>query len=217
VNWEETTLPTRTEPGYGERALPATELITSLGGEARPLCVWFYSLEDERENRTLETSIFNNESVALSLRMYRTVKIDVESIKDGKLREEYGQTPLFVVIDPLKVELSRIAGKRAVSVSRFKGFVAKSWASLFEMRQRDFLKQMTKILDRLDRVSGQLTVLRAKKARLARKPNPAKARALAKEEEKLNQEQAQIEADEEEIKKRCVLKKKYREQDEPEK
>jgi hypothetical protein len=157
--------------------------------------------------------VFTSEPVALALRMFRCVKVDVESIQDSKLRDQYGSTPMFVIVDPKKNEVATLAGKRAVSASRFKGFVAGGWGKLFEMRQRDFVKQMTKILDRLDRVSGKMTVLKAKKARLESRPNAGKARALAKEEAELNEEQAQIEKDELEIKKRCKLKEEFLEDD----
>jgi hypothetical protein len=209
VTWEEVRLPTTTEPGYGEKVLPATELIESLGGDPKPLVVWFYSLEDEKENRTLETSVYTNEPIALSLRKYRTVKIDVESIADGKLRREYRETPGFLVIDPHKEVLAELKGKSAVSVSRFKGFVAQSWSALFEMRQRDFLKGMTKILDELDKISGKKTILQAKKARLAKRPNPGKARALAKEEAELAAAEAAVQQKEEDLKNRCKLKDRY--------
>ena len=141
--------------------------------------------------------------------MFRTVKIDVEGIDDSKLRHEYGETPGFLVVDPHKNELLHIRGRRAVSVSRFKGFVGKCWGKLFEMRQRDFLKGMKKILDRLDKVSGKKTVLQAKKARLEGRPNARKAREIAQEEQELAEEEASIQRDEEEIKKRCKLRDEY--------
>jgi hypothetical protein len=179
------------------------------GGAPRPVVVYFYSLEDERENRTLDTTVFCDEGVALSLRMFRCVKIDVETIDDRALRKQYRETPGFLIVDPHAQVMDRIAGKSAVSVSRMKGFVGKSWNKLFTMRQRDYLKGMKKVLDELDKLSGKKTVLNAKKARLASRPNPSKARALQKEEEELAKWEARIQKDEEDIKKKCTLKKEW--------
>ena len=209
MNWEEKKLPTRTEPGYGEKELPPAELISTLGGEVKPLVVWFYSLDDERRNRTLETSVFCEEGIALSLKMFRTVKINVESIGDSRIKKKYGDTPGFFFYDPKKELLASIIGGRAVSVSKFKGVVERAWAPLFETRRRDFIKAMKKILDRLDKVSGNKTVLQAQKTRLAQKPNARKARQIRQEEAELAAEEAKIKADEDEIMKRCKLRKKY--------
>ena len=101
------------------------------------------------------------------------------------------------------------SGKAATSRSRFKGFVAKAWTKLFVMPQKSYIKQMSRILDRLDRIAGQETVIRTKRARLARRPNAAKEAALDKEEAKLEEQKAKVEEDEENIKKLCKLRPKY--------
>jgi hypothetical protein len=208
VEWQETSLPTRTEPGYGERQLPPSELAIS-GGE-KALIVWFFSLEDEKANKNLETGIFADEPTALAMRMFKCVKINIDSVTDADLRGKYGNTPTFVSMDPKGEEIALVSAKSATSRSRFKSFLTKSWTYLFEMSQKDFTKPMGKILDRLDKVSGKKTVLNAKKQRLAKRPNPAKQRALAREEAELNEIETEITRDEEAIKKSCLLKEKFR-------
>jgi hypothetical protein len=168
--------------------------------------VWFYNLEDEKENKTLETTVFCDEGVALSLRMFRTVKIDVESITDADLKKKYGDTPGFVIVDPHAQVMSQATGRSALSASRFRSFVGDAWDKLFTMRQKDYLKEMKGILDELDKLSGKKTVLEAQKARLAARPNPAKAKELQKDAEELAKWEAQIQKDENDIKGRCTLK-----------
>ena len=212
INWMEAQLPITTEPGYGEKQLPVTELVKleSLGGGAPgAMIVWFFSLEDEKANRNLESGLFKDEPTALSLKMFKRVKINVETITDDGLLKEYGKTPGFVILDPKGGVLGQLTGKKASSRGSFKSLLAKSWGKLFTMKQRDYLKQMTKILNRLDSIDGKLTVIKAKEARLAAKPNAGKSRALAKDKAVLEAEKAKIEGDEAEIKKNCSLKEEY--------
>lgn len=192
--------------------MPVENLVKNerlTGGDPEPFVVWFYSREQEKDNRTLETGTFADEGVALLMQRFKRVKIDVDTIKEAALAKEYGETPGFVVIDPNGEVMATLAGKAAMSRSRFKGFLGHCWDRIFTMSQKEYTKLMGKILDRLDRVSGSLTVLQAKKARLAKRPNPGKARQLEKEEAALKEEEAKIVADEDEIKKACGLRDKY--------
>jgi hypothetical protein len=173
------------------------------------MIVWFFSLEDDKANRNLESGLFKDEPVALSLKMFKRVKIDVETISDDRLLKQYGKTPGFVILDPQGGILGQLAGKKASSRGTFKSLLSKSWGKLYTMKQRDYLKQMTKILNRLDSIDGKLTVIKAKEARLQAKPNPGKARALAKDKAVLETEKADIEADEAAVKKNCALKPAY--------
>ena len=143
------------------------------------------------------------------MQVFRRIKIDVSSISDAPLRKKYGRTPNFVIIAPNADIVGSIVGKSATSRSRFKGGLSKAWATLFKTTSKAYLKSMTGILNRLDSVSGKKTVLNAKKARLAKKPNAKKLAALEREAAKLDEVEREIEADEEEIKKRCVLKAKW--------
>ena len=180
------------------------------GGDPAAMIVWFYSLENEKENRNLETGIFADEPTALAMKIFTRIKIDIETVSDPELRRKYGRTPCFVSIDPNGDELEMVKGKSATSRSRFKSFLVKTWTCLYEMKQKAFVKQMTKILDRLDKVSGKKTVLNAKKARLAKRPNAAKQRALAKEEAALTEAETSIQRDEAAVKRSCKLKMSFR-------
>ncbi len=173
------------------------------------MIIWFFSLENDKANKNLESGIFADEPTALAMRKFKRVKIDVETITDPKLRRKYGDTPCFISMDPLGNEIAMVAGKSATSRSRFKTFLGKTWKTLFDTAQKAFVKQMTGILNRLDKVSGKMTVLKAKETRLAKKPNASKARALAKEKAVLTAQETKIKSDEEEIKKSCKLKKEF--------
>ena len=211
MSWEQTTLPTTSEPGYGERALPAAELVKF---DPRPTVVWFFDIEDDAANRSCETTVFQNERLALSLKRFRLVKIDVESITDAKMRREYARnTPAFHVIDPAGKTLASLAGKNATSLSRFNGMIKTSWGKLFSQSQGKFVKQMTKILDRLDRVTAQRTVLNAKKQRLEQRGQRGKLAKLAREEEELAEAEEKIEQDERKLIESCRLKKIYLDKD----
>ena len=207
MRWEPSTLPSTSEPGYGERALPATEFVKF---DARPTVVWFFSPEDETENQTCEATVFQNEKLGLALKRFRTVKVDVETINDAKLRRQYSNTPAFHVIDPKGRTIARIEGKQATSLSRFSGMMKTAWTKLFAMNQRTFVKSMTKILNRLDVVSSQTTVLAAKRQRLQGKNNRAKLAAIAREEAELAEVKAEIEKDESQVIENCLLKSAYR-------
>jgi hypothetical protein len=210
VQWEQKRLPTTTEPGYGERVLPANELVKQ-DVSARPTIVWFYSVEDDRANQVCEGTIFQNEQIGLSLKRFRCVRIDVDEISDSKLRTQYDNTPSFVVYDPKGETVAKLEGRSATSTSRFSGMVRQAWGKLFTMKQKDFVKSMTKILDRMDRVSSQQQVLTAKKQRAEKKGNRAKLAAIAREEAELNAVLAEVQDDETAILERCQLRAEYRE------
>ena len=212
MQWEQTTLPTASEPGYGERVLPATEFAKQ-DGEGRPTLVWFYSLDDERENRTCEGTVLQNEQVGLALKKFRCVKIDVESIDDARLRKEYSRTPAFLIIDPKGETIGKIEGKSATSLSRFNGMVRSAWGRLFTVAQKPYVKDMTKILDRLDRVSSQKIVLAAKKQRAEAKGQRSKMAAIAREEQSLKDAETEIQKDEREILAKCDLRDTYKQKD----
>ena len=208
MRWEQTTLPTTAEPGYGERELSAEKFVLE---NPQPTLVWFFSLDNERENQSCESTVFQNEQVGLALKRFRCVKIDVESIQDARLRERYGRsTPAFHVIDPAGKTVSKLEGKSATSLSRFNGMLKGTWGRMFTVSQRAFVKDMTKILDRLDRVTAQRTVLNSKKQRLEEKGNRAKLAALARDEAELAEQQTEIEQDEQQIIERCELRKEFR-------
>jgi hypothetical protein len=211
VQWEQTTLPTRTEPGYGERALPAEDLVKF---DSRPTLVWFFDLEDEDLNRKCESTVFSNEKLGLALKRFRCVKIDVQSIAEDRLRREYAsQTPAFRIIDPAGETLAVMQGPRATSLSRFRGMVSSAWRKMFTMSQDNFVRKMTDILNRLDRVNSQKTVLDSQKKRYQERGNRRKLAEVERDAEELAAEQKKIEQDEEAIKEACSLRDSYLKKD----
>ena len=85
----------------------------------------------------------------------------------------------------------------------------KTWNKSFDTKLRTYAKGITKILDRLDRLTGKQTILGQQRARLAQKPNPRKAAALKKEETVLKQEEAKILEDEQTILAKVALRPQY--------
>jgi small-conductance mechanosensitive channel len=84
-----------------------------------------------------------------------------------------------------------------------------TWNKSFDTKLRTYAKGMTKILDRLDRLTGKQTILEQQRARLAESPNPRKEASLKKEADELAQEEKQILEDEQELLAKVTLQSEY--------
>jgi hypothetical protein len=178
-----------------------------------PLLVWFVSRDDDRGTILLEKSIFWSEPMALALRKFRCVRIDIESVTNADLRKAYGATPCFVVIDPHGNEIGKISGEATRKRSGMERLIADAWSRLFEMPLNDFRKKMRGNLDRRDKIVAITEVTRIRLARLACKPDLIKLKTLQARAAALKEEQAEIARDEDEILACCALKKEYRSSD----
>jgi hypothetical protein len=197
VQWEEIRLPTATEPGYGEKALPVEQLVKqdgANGSPARPTLVWFYRQDDKFLNDLIQTTTLQDESIVLSLKKLRCVRIDVATIPDEESKKTYENTPAFHFYDPHAECLGKLEGDDAIAITRFAGLVKKTWSKVFTMSQSSFVKNMQKALDGYDRIT-------AKRAKLSSRDD-AKRQGLEAEEAKLRD----LEKDTME---KCTLKKEY--------
>ena len=86
----------------------------------------------------------------------------------------------------------------------------KVWAASYDLQLKAYVKEMMKILDRLDKVGQKKTAIERDRARLVKKPNARKQRALEAEEAKLVKEQARIADAEKKVVERVQLKEMYR-------
>lgn len=215
MSWTPLRLAARTAGAeYGEQTVRVADLLEKMSpggtGDMRPAVVWFYDPDQDEANQSLESKVFTDESLALSLRMFRRYRVNVREISDERIREEYGGTPSFHFFDPANAMLFTLAGKKVDSLSTFDAAVEKAWRSSFTTSRKDFARDMTKILDRLDKVEGRKTNLALQKARLAEKPNPRKERELAAEEQELAKAAEAIAKDEKSLFDGVALRAEYR-------
>lgn len=186
------------------------DLYKNVSADNRPAVVWIYDPEDDSANQRCEANIFRNEQVGIALKKFRTLRIDVDAISSQKIREEYAKrAPSFHFFDPKGEFLTKVEGKKATSLSSFSRLMDKTWNKSYNTKLRTYAKGMTKILDRLDRLTGKKTILTQQLARLAQKPNPRKAAALKKTETALAKEEAKILEDEQTILAKVALRPQY--------
>ncbi len=212
INFKLVTLPKATTSGYGSRELPAENLAIDRTDD-RPTILWFSRLDDE-ENAAIEGTVFGDEALGLSLKQFRCLRIDVETIEDAKLREEYGaKTPMFVTFNPKGEVIGEISNKKVTSLSSFRKLVASSWSRVFETNHRKFGKDMKEILDRIDAVAGKRTTLQAKLERYEAKNNASKVGQVKKDLAECDAEDKQILEDEKKILDGCELRDEFRSDD----
>ena len=167
------------------------------GGDPSPAVVWLYDPADDKSNRALEANTFRNEQVALALKKFKRYRVNVREIDQRELREEYSKNlPAFRFFDPSGTQVSKVAGRKALSLSGFSANMEKTWNLSFESRLKAFSRGMVKILDRLDKFQARKTQHAADQDRLKAKPNPRKRIALAREAAELAEEEKEILADE---------------------
>ena len=74
---------------------------------------------------------------------------------------------------------------------------------------KGYVKSVIKILDRLDKVGQKKTAIERDRARLAKKPNARKQRAVDAEEAKIVKEEARIAEDEKKVVEKLQLREQY--------
>jgi hypothetical protein len=202
---------------YGETAVPIEDALESVSTGDTPAVVWVYDPEDEKLNENCSNTIFQNEGIGLALKKFRTLRVDVKTITSERIREQYDRTPAFHFYDPKGELLGKVEGKASASLSKFSSLVNASWNRCFTVRLKDYQKQMTKILDRLDRYDGQKQILDRDLAKLAEKPNPRKKRQLEKEAAELEELAKEIAEDEQGVLTGVELREEYLSEKEGEK
>jgi hypothetical protein len=204
VSWDNLRLAAQTAGAeYGENTLRVAELLEKLStnnDDPTPAVVWMYDPTDDKANRALESTTFQNEQIALALKKFRRFRVNVEEIGNRELREEYSKRlPAFHFFDPSGASIGEIAGRKATSLSGFSSMLDKTWKLSFESRMKTFARGMTKILDELDKLEAKKLLHAQGLERLKDKPNPRKERSLAKEGEELKQLEESILSDEKEL------------------
>jgi len=130
----------------------------------------------------------------------------VDTIGRDELAKKYGRTPSFKFFDPAGEPIGLMSGRRVTSLSAFTRYVEKVWAKSYSYGLKKYVKDMTRILDRLDKIGQKKASIERDRVRLVKKPNARKLRALEVQEEKLKKEEATISADEKKIIAKVELK-----------
>jgi hypothetical protein len=211
VDWRELRLAQSVAEGYGEAAPEIDELVRDAVAsrpDRLPTVVWIYDVEDEKENRLLETRVFQDLKVGVALKRFACLKGNIATIPDEAVAERLRRrSPIFLFYDPAGEPFARLEGKRATSRSGFYRVVEKLWRTSFELKLRSFTGRMTKILDRIDRLEKEKQLLAAKKSRA--EGNPRKLRGIVREEDELEEEERAVLEDEEELLADCRLRKEF--------
>ncbi len=187
------------------------DLSLNPGADATPAVVWLYTPADEKAMRACDTNIFRNERIGIALKKFRCYRVNIEEIDSREIREEYLRAaPSFLFFDPAGDQTAHLTGRKAMSLSGFSSVVGKTWNLSFTVKLKPYTKDMTNILDRLDKVNGRTQILEQSRARLDSKPNARKKRKLQAEAETLRAEKETIVEDEQEILASVELRSKYR-------
>jgi hypothetical protein len=204
VVWETLRFTATTPDGYADTSMRPIEDLVQAAVDARskehkPVVVWICDAEDDRGNDQLEKKIFYDEKVGLAMKRFICLRGDIQALPNEQEAEKlYRQAPLFYFFDPAGKEFTKpLYGKRASSRSGFCKVLEKLWDKSFELSLKDYSKQMSDILDELDKLEGQKTRLTDQIDRAA--DNPRKLAQLKKEEEELQAAEAEINAKEKQI------------------
>jgi hypothetical protein len=188
---------------YAANTVPVDQVLKqssdSPSADSTPAVVWIYDPSDEKDNASAQSNLFQNEGVGIALKKFRTLRVDVTAIRSERVKELYKSTPAFRFYDPSGELVGILEGRNSDSLSSFSSLLERTWDKSFTVRLRGYTKQMTKILDRLDRFDGQKQVLDQNLARLSGKPNARKQRQLEKESEELEKVAREIAEDEQEL------------------
>jgi len=198
VDWDRLSLTTRASgPGYATVEVPVDEAVRKLAERnarigARPTVDWVYRSSQDEENERLSATLFRNETIALALRKFRTVRVDLDTVDREDVRDDFERTPAFLFFDPAGNLIDRLEGRRVDSQSSFSRRVGKAWAESYEGRLKRYVSEMTDVLDRRDELERERSSLERDRARLAERPNPRKRAALEREEEQLRKAEERL-------------------------
>ena len=209
IEWKSLRLAQSTGDGYADTSAPLDKLIGEAvkrqAGGSKPAVIWVFDAEDDRKNEQLEKKVFADNKIGLALKRFLCLKAEIQSIPDDKLlRETARKCPMFIFYDPAGEEFGRLAGKKAGSKSGVSSQIEKLWDLSFEVRLKDYSKQMGKLLDELDKIERDKERLTKKMTSAAGKPG--KLKGLQKEEEKLKAEEAKLLEKEQELIAACKLR-----------
>jgi hypothetical protein len=206
VAWQPLELKAKTGgDAYAATARPVQDVIADLTKKLDPSnlpsVVWLVDVTDEKTNKKIEGTVFQNEDVGLALKRFHCYRVDVRALPEGELKDDYLKKGLgFHFFDPSGQPCLRpLTGRRADSLSTFSSYVEKVWGVSYTIRLKDYQKQMKNVLDELDRLDVQQQDVDRKAKRLEDRPNPRLQRDLDKAKEELAEGKKKVEEMEKEV------------------
>ena len=184
-------------------------MFAQITKSSKPSVVWMQDLEAEKDI-TKANAIFQNENIGLAMKRFNCFTVDVQAIPDGPIKEKYFRQIGFHFFDPKGNAVGKpLTGKRSSSLSAFNRIIERAWNKVFTMTIKDYQKQMKKVLDGFDKVDVNKQAIDRDRAKLAKKPNPAKAKALEREEAEMASAKKKVEELEAGITAKCALKPEF--------
>ena len=212
--WQPLRLTEKTGGGaYGATARSVEDrlktLFPQISKSSKPTVVWMQDLEEEKDI-TKANAIFQNENIGLAMKRFNCFKVDVHAIPDGDIKEKYLKKIGFHFFDPKGVAIGKpLTGKRSSSLSAFNRIIERSWNKIFTMTIKDYQKQMKKVLDGFDKVDVKKQAIDRDRAKIATKPNPAKAKQIEKDQAEMDKAKKKVEELEKSIVDKCTLRPEY--------
>ena len=152
-----------------------------------------------RKIQNFETTLFKNEQLALAMKPFRCLKLDVA--KDPVARERYGsKLPRFITFNAKGQQVSEVAlrGYKA-SARPVLGVLVKTAKGHGEMPLTTFVKLYRTFLNDLDKLEDRKGTFAQKKARAEAKGSASKLKKLAKEESRIARDERDLLAREREL------------------
>ena len=214
MQWKTLRLTEKTGGGdYGATARPVDErlktLFPEISASSKPTVVWMMDLEEEKDI-TKAGAIFQNENIGLAMKRFNCFKVDAQGIPDGDVKEKYLRQIGFHFFDPKGKAIGKpITGKRALSMSGFNRALEKSWGTVFTMTIKVYQKKMKKVLDGFDKVDIKKQAIDRDRANLAKKPNPAKAKKVERDQAEMDKMRKGVEDLEKVIAGECALRPEF--------
>jgi len=211
VNWQLLRLTEKTGGGaYGATARSVQDrlktLFPQISASSKPSVVWMQDLEEEK-SITKANAIFQNENIGLAMKRFNCFKVDVHGIPDGDLKEKYIRQVGFHFFDPKGEPIGKpLTGKRSTSLSAFNRIVERAWNKIFTMTIKVYQKKMKKVLDGFDKVDVKKQAIERDRTKLARKPNPAKAKQVERDQAEVDKATKKVEDLERGIVDECALR-----------
>lgn len=201
------------DAGYAEVEAPLAQVLAKTIANARepkPILLWVYSTMDGDAMDACDDHLRADEEASLCVDRFRRYRLDVETIRSEKIREELGETPAYLYFDPAGNEIARVSGERASDCRAFEHALEKAWRAVFETNRQRYLKTMTKVLDEKAEIEKRRTELAAERAELDDRPNPRRERAIEKKSEAVEKDFEKILEVERETRNGVTLKEEFR-------
>ena len=184
-------------------------MFAQITKSSKPSVVWMQDLEAEKDI-TKANAIFQNENIGLAMKRFNCFTVDVQAIPDGPIKEKYFRQIGFHFFDPKGNAVGKpLTGKRSSSLSAFNRIIERAWNKVFTMTIKDYQKRMKKVLDGFDKVDVKKQAIDRDRAKIATKPNPAKAKQIEKDQAEMDKAKKKVEELEKSIVDKCTLRPEY--------